>query len=237
MSHLVATPDVCSCPKGWIGFDCRVPVCEQGYYEPQLGSFVEGIKTDEDFATFEPFLDPRRPYDLDSSRSFSSNPDVPVWVERFLNETTIERKLIVVDGSQYLAANGSQVQGGYECSIRSVTQWEDYRSGFVFEHPNYYSRYMDKEMQHSPTHYKTDKLVKYDRDYLAQNERSFVYTDVGHFKDGVWRVTGNNWEKGICTIEFERRCDDDSGELSVVLVQDTDEVRLEIPNGADIISI
>ena len=73
------SPDVCSCQKGWIGFDCRVPVCEQGYYEPELGSFVQGIKSDEDLATFEPFLDPRRTYNLDSSREFSSNPDVPVW--------------------------------------------------------------------------------------------------------------------------------------------------------------
>ena len=23
------SPDVCSCAKGWIGYDCRVPVCEQ----------------------------------------------------------------------------------------------------------------------------------------------------------------------------------------------------------------
>ena len=25
-------PDVCSCAPGWIGFDCRVPICSQGYY-------------------------------------------------------------------------------------------------------------------------------------------------------------------------------------------------------------
>ena len=39
-------------------------------------------------------------------------------------------------------------------------------------------------------------------------------------------VTGASWEKGHCMVEFERRCDDDSGNSSVVLVQDTDEVRL-----------
>lgn len=26
-------PDVCSCALGWVGFDCRTPVCTQGYYE------------------------------------------------------------------------------------------------------------------------------------------------------------------------------------------------------------
>ena len=26
-------PDVCVCAAGWSGFDCRTPICEQGYYE------------------------------------------------------------------------------------------------------------------------------------------------------------------------------------------------------------
>lgn len=25
-------PDICQCAPGWIGFDCRTPVCTQGYY-------------------------------------------------------------------------------------------------------------------------------------------------------------------------------------------------------------
>lgn len=31
-------PGVCACAVGWIGFDCRTPVCTQGYYEPSLAS-------------------------------------------------------------------------------------------------------------------------------------------------------------------------------------------------------
>jgi hypothetical protein len=27
-------PDICQCAPGWIGFDCRTPVCNQGYYVP-----------------------------------------------------------------------------------------------------------------------------------------------------------------------------------------------------------
>ena len=27
-------PDVCVCAPGWVGFDCRTPVCSQGYYYP-----------------------------------------------------------------------------------------------------------------------------------------------------------------------------------------------------------
>ena len=45
-------------------------------------------------------------------------------------------------------------------------------------------------------------------------------------KDGVWVATGASWEKGVCVIEFNRRCSDDSDETSDVLVQDTDAVRL-----------
>nr|CCA21046.1 conserved hypothetical protein [Albugo laibachii Nc14] len=32
-------PNVCQCAKGWIGFDCRTPVCSQGYYDPTLKAF------------------------------------------------------------------------------------------------------------------------------------------------------------------------------------------------------
>ena len=243
-------PDICSCAKGWIGFDCRVPVCESGFYEPDMKSFVQGVKSDEDFAAFQRFLDPRRSYNLDSSHRFSSNPDVTIWVERFENATALERKLVVLNGSRYLAEDGSQFQGGYECSIRSVTEWEDYHSGFVFDHPNYYSRYMEEKreddgaiyshwrrMGFPSTHRKTAKLVKYDDEYLNQTstiKRSFMYTDEGYMKDGVWRATGAKWVKGNCIIEFDRQCEGDfkfvdlndiSDELDGVLVQDTDKVR------------
>jgi hypothetical protein len=35
--------------------------------------------------------------------------------------------------------------GGYRCSVRAVTNWEN--ASFIFEHPNYYSKYMDQQMQ------------------------------------------------------------------------------------------
>lgn len=35
-------PNVCKCADGWIGFDCRTPVCTQGYYEPSLRSVYAG---------------------------------------------------------------------------------------------------------------------------------------------------------------------------------------------------
>lgn len=237
-------PDVCSCAKGWMGFDCRVPVCEQGYYEPALSSFVKGPSSNDDFVTFQTFLDKRRRYDLDSSRNFSSNPSFDMWVEEFVNASSLERKLVVVNSSRYYVDD--QYQGGYECSIRSFTEWEG--AGFVLDHPNYHSKYMDKKiegdgkvysywkgMHYPPTHYKTAKLIKYASEYVHDDStvnRSFVYTDVGHMLDGIWKVTGTEWIKGNCVVEFERRCEgafeqvdpnDIADEINAILVQDTDE--------------
>eukprot|EP00956_Cyclotella_meneghiniana_P018632 scaffold31170_cov69-Cyclotella_meneghiniana.AAC.4 len=241
-------PDVCSCSKGWMGFDCRIPVCEQGYYEPELDSLVQGPKSDDDFAFFQPFLDPQAKYNLDSSRNFSSNHNIETWAEEFINASLLDRRLVVVNGSRYLSfdADGLKSQGGYECSIRSLTEWE--RPGFVLNHPNYYSRYMDqkveadgevysrwKGMHYPPTHHKTAKLIKHGREYVTNSasvDKSFVYSDSGYMLDGIWLVTGANWEKGSCVVEFERRCEgafdnidptDIADELNAVLVQDTDE--------------
>ena len=239
-------PDICSCSKGWMGFDCRVPVCEQGYHESELESFVKGPKTDRDFIVFKPFLDPRRKYDLDSAFNFSSNPTFEVWVEEFVNASSLHRKLVVVNSSMYYASDSENAyQGGYECSIRSVTEWEN--ANYILDHPNYYSRYMDTktegdgevysswtEMNFPPTHHKTARLIKYNWEFVdssSQINQSFVYTDVGHMIDGVWKVTGAKWRKGNCIVEFERRCDgafehvklsDIADEVTGILVQDTD---------------
>lgn len=37
-------PNVCQCAKGWIGFDCRTPICSQGYYAPTPES-LDGVST------------------------------------------------------------------------------------------------------------------------------------------------------------------------------------------------
>ena len=42
-------------------------------------------------------------------------------------------------------------QGGYHCSVRSVTEWEEpgapHGKGRILDHPNYYSRYMDSKVE------------------------------------------------------------------------------------------
>lgn len=37
-----SAPNTCRCAAGWSGFDCRTPVCEQGYYVPVQERFVAG---------------------------------------------------------------------------------------------------------------------------------------------------------------------------------------------------
>lgn len=32
------SPNKCKCSEGWIGFDCRIPVCTEGYYMPNTGN-------------------------------------------------------------------------------------------------------------------------------------------------------------------------------------------------------
>lgn len=34
----------------------------------------------------------------------------------------------------------------------------------------------------------------------------YVYTDVGHKRDGVWTATGASWQKGVCITQFNRSC-------------------------------
>jgi hypothetical protein len=212
-------PDKCACAKGWIGFDCRVPVCEQGYYEPHQDRFVKGVNNENELDTFEIFMQKHASYRLDPLNLYS-NPFYFRTVERFLNESHIERKKEKYGGISYLQDDG-KIQGGYSCSIRSVTEWENYRSGFLFEHPNYFSRYMDKKVEADgkvythwegmgfiPTYHKShglqfDEKVLTGLNYL---NRTFVYTDQGFRKDGTWKKTGEQWTKGLCILEFKRAC-------------------------------
>lgn len=233
--HCVA-PDKCACSNGWIGFDCRVPVCEQGYYEPSQDTFVKGTNKNGELDAFEKFMEQNSSYRLDPSGRGYSNPIVATLVEKFENATFVEREVEEsVFGARYLRIDGHD-QGGYACSIRSVTAWENYREDVIFEHPNYFSRYMDRKieadgniythwdgMEWEPTHHKSQQLqvdaflflsknhteahsVK--ERYFKKSSSRFIYTDQGYRKDGDWAITGASWTKGTCIIEFKRVCED-----------------------------
>jgi hypothetical protein len=243
-------PDTCACPDGWIGFDCRTPVCTQGYFEPNQKRYVSGVNDEYELNKFQHFLDKNKSYRLDPEGEGYSNPDFFVVQERYVNSSFVERKNVLQGGKPYKTLNGDK-QGGYACSIRSVTKWEDYRTGKIFEHPNYYSRYMDSkddkdysqfwdDMGWDPIFKRTEELVFGDLVSHSNNsdpKRRFVYTDRGYMKDGQWIRTNATWFKGYCIVEFRRACGErkqvvDLAETNIqhqhFFVQDTDLVSVFI---------
>ena len=66
-----------------------------------------------------------------------------------------------------------------------------------------------------PTHAKTAKL---EITHTLANDRqvTYIYTNEGHRRDGVWEVTGEEWTEGTCIVEFRRVC----GSAPVVVEED-----------------
>eukprot|EP00598_Pedospumella_elongata_P012679 CAMPEP_0185006192 /NCGR_PEP_ID=MMETSP1098-20130426/83933_1 /TAXON_ID=89044 /ORGANISM="Spumella elongata, Strain CCAP 955/1" /LENGTH=2045 /DNA_ID=CAMNT_0027534327 /DNA_START=353 /DNA_END=6490 /DNA_ORIENTATION=+ len=259
-------PDVCSCAPGWIGFDCRTPVCDFGYYfedKEDPVPYVSGQHADDELELFEKFLDPRQTYRLDWNYS---NPAFVIEFEKYDGPNTVERDLVKFNGTFYHAElnkkslEGEFVgnafvgnysffpQGGYRCTIRADTEWEslEYMSG----HPNFFSQYMDTEVQEDgkvytfwenmrwpPTHRKTRVLDKIEYESDRKRNRTYAYTNEGYRRQGIWKralIPNTNgqevkWAYGLCLMEFHRVCDLDQtksfdlySNLQDVYVQDTD---------------
>lgn len=231
------SPEICACAPGWSGFDCRTPICEQGYYKTEQTSFVSGLETDTEVSIFEKYMG----NNTDRLQWPYSNPNFAVEFEYYNGSDSVIHPLIAFHGQRYLQnvtyfSNGSYIksyQGGYRCSIRASTQWEN--EYFLFEHPNFYSRYMDKRVQHDnitytfwvnmswpPTHEKSRILDQYMFDL------KFAYTNEGYRRKGIWNLTGSPWAFGVCILEFDRNCTTSSKEYDLhsneyhVYVQDTD---------------
>eukprot|EP00937_MAST-01D_sp_MAST-1D-sp2_P007042 g7042.t1 len=153
-----SSPDVCSCAPGWIGFDCRTPVCEQGYYEPYQLQFTQP----DTFGEFrgDPNLKahPRQPDSNPAYRMEDVNityTDVTVinrtygdirymhegpnmtsgvkqkWTGQsglieMMDRMSIIRYAAGYDPPFHQVENifPNLYQGGYSCSIRSITHWE-----------------------------------------------------------------------------------------------------------------
>ena len=60
-----------------------------------------------------------------------------------MDHKTLVRTEVTHPGVRYLYEHGPQ--GGYRCSIRAFTLWE--KPGTVYDHFNFYSRYMNSEKQ------------------------------------------------------------------------------------------
>eukprot|EP00903_Cladosiphon_okamuranus_P018631 g17149.t3 len=242
------SPGVCECAAGWSGFDCRTPICSQGYYDPEQTQFVSGNEGATDLAVFEPFFDQDHTAGYRLSWPYS-NPTYTTEWERFDNKSHLAKYSVEEGDTRYLgpsdwSANGAErtptYQGGYYCSVRAWTAFEN--EDDVMDAPNFWSRYMDtkveddgetytfwEDMLWPPLHSKSARLELIDDD-----GHFYVYTDVGHKRDGVWTTTGELWQKGVCITQFNRSCPAGkpqaidlqsvaSGEDGAgVLVQDTD---------------
>ena len=231
-------PDVCTCAPGWIGFDCRTPVCNQGYYFPEQEDYVSGLKTPGEVERFGPFFG-NNSYTLDWNYS---NPDFTIQYEFYEGPSVVTREIRYFNGTRYLGeANvtndgkfAPNLQGGYRCTIRAETQWENV--SYLFEHPNYFSQYMDTTVQKDgvtytywtnmswpPTHTKSRVLDQY------QFNWTFAYTNEGYRRQGIWTKSNNaSWQYGVCVMEFFRDCEDPAKNFDLqsvlrnVYVQDTD---------------
>lgn len=234
------SPGVCSCAYGWSGFDCRTPICSQGYYTANQTRYVSGMETSTEVDRFETYLG-------DNNGSYRlqwpySNPNYTMQFEFYEGPSIVTRETRNFTGQRYygpVAFDGSgdfdpELQGGFRCTIRADTQWEN--ETYMFQHPNFYSRYMDTKVQEDgvtytfwqnfswpPVHRKSRVLDKYEFNI------SFAYTNEGYLRAGIWNRTGNNWEFGVCIIEFDRNCSsapekelDLESNLFNVFVQDTD---------------
>uniref|UniRef100_K3X6C8 EGF-like domain-containing protein n=1 Tax=Globisporangium ultimum (strain ATCC 200006 / CBS 805.95 / DAOM BR144) TaxID=431595 RepID=K3X6C8_GLOUD len=183
-------PDVCECAAGWIGFDCRTPVCSQGYYVPTQLTFVGADPVEA--------AHPQHPV---------SNPTYTALVEAIDYDsytTTTETR-----GSlRYLPE-----QGGYACSIRSITQWEkpatigpNASPAYYFDHPNYVSLYMDRT-QSADGYYHTQWLDMFWPPLYNLTPPALDHTRQGWKRGGTWYyIATHAWQKGKCLVEFQRTC-------------------------------
>ena len=230
-------PNICECAEGWAGFDCRTPICEQGYYFKNQDHYVSGEEVENELDIFVRFMQPDAPYNLTWPYS---NPNFTTQWEFYENASYVRREYYAEGNTRYTGYadwdSGSRVvtyQGGYRCSIRSVTPWENI--SYVLSHPNYYSRYMNKTVQKDGLIYShwehmlwppvTSKSRVLDKTYF---NISYAYSNEGWRRQGIWNTTANNWEYGICIIEFYRNCTSKDKEFDLqserysLLVQDTD---------------
>ena len=217
-------PDTCECAAGWGGFDCRTPICSQGFYNASQEEYVSGQKSASEMSLFRKYMQSNTTYRLEWPYS---NPNYTIQWEFYNGSSRVNRETRTQGRERYLGPSdwtggrhGNTPQGGFRCSIRSVTLYEN--QSYIYAHPNYYSRYMDakeevdgkvysywENMSWPAVHQKTRVLDRYN------NNRTFIYTNNGWRRYGVWETLDNKWEFGICVIEFKRNCTSKSKQLDL----------------------
>lgn len=188
-------PDVCQCSKGWAGFDCRTPICSQGYYVPTQAKFI---------AT--------EPEEAIHARHPISNPQYSLTEEILTSNSITRNQISHGPDLRYIGPNGVP-QGGYSCSIRSLTEWEKPETfgttgtaKYYHNHPNYYSRYMDTSVSSDGFTY-THWTDMFWPPVYSLSTPLLDRTRKGWERRGTWLVDSRyEWQKGKCLLEFNRTC-------------------------------
>ncbi|ETW08218.1 hypothetical protein, variant 1 [Aphanomyces invadans] len=173
-------PDICVCAQGWSGFDCRTPICTQGYYTPTQPTFVSAEPVESKHANHP---------------TSNGNPVYPHTVETlFWDHYTVET---VPQGNARFLSEGSVAQGGYACSSRSLTQFEKPATvespAFYWDFANYFSHYMNDTMYWPPLYTKSPPI--------------WDDTQDGYRRAGTWSYKApTQWQKGTCLVQFARTC-------------------------------
>ncbi|ETV80587.1 hypothetical protein, variant [Aphanomyces astaci] len=173
-------PDICVCAQGWSGFDCRTPVCTQGYYTPTQPTFVSAEPLESKHFNHPPS---------------NGNPAYPQTVETLSwDHYTVAT---VSQGNTRFLSQGFEAQGGYACSSRSLTQFEKPATldspAHYWNFANYFSQYMNDSMYWPPLYAKSPPL--------------WDNTQDGYRRAGIWSYQSPaQWQKGTCLVEFVRTC-------------------------------
>ena len=171
-----------------------------------------------------------------------SNPNYTMQIEFYSDTNIVIRPVINITASSSYEGpsdwssgkHKSTIQGGYRCSIRASTKFENLT--YVWSSPNYYSRYMDYKIQKDGLAYTSWRNlfwppVTQKSRILVQvfNGQTYQCTNEGYRMFGIWNVTQNKWAYGTCILEFSRYCSNDPikqidlhSNLNNVYVQDTD---------------
>eukprot|EP00949_MAST-11_sp_MAST-11-sp1_P001477 g1477.t1 len=173
-------PDTCSCDtSNWLGFDCRIPICSNGYHEPT-------------------FTDAHAGGSLPGESSINLHPDGrSSWADRYPGQTgyrcsiraytSWENPFLLHEHPNYF----SRYQGP---SMNSTT------GKLIVPGPQEDSVYVwDEELNftrlYSLSPYLFDKTQKgWKRMGTWERPEEYKVADVGR------------WQKGACTIEFDRQC-------------------------------
>ena len=127
-------PDQCQCAAGWMGFDCRTPICSQGYHVAAQERFVSGTKTTDELKYFEPFMsqfaapggEAQELLGLNTSLRLDweySNPNYTMHWEYFLNKTHRATEVRHHGNERYLSPSGQCV--GQSGALYWTTKFRD----------------------------------------------------------------------------------------------------------------